>query len=64
MDTKARFLKIYANLPYSAREEIVATVDEAPFTWNSARIEIENNTPKGRQILEFLVRLNIIKAND
>lgn len=64
MDIKARFFKIYANLPYAAREEIIATIENMPFTWNSARIEVENDTPKGKQILELLTQLNIIKEHD
>lgn len=60
-DWKATFLKVYANLPFAAREEIIAVVDEAPFTWNSARIEIEQETEKGRKILEQLRALDILK---
>lgn len=63
-DWKTKFLKTYANLPYSAREEIIAVLENAPFTWNSAKIEIENDTPKGQQILELIVKLNIIKNDD
>lgn len=61
MDIKARFLQIYANLPLNQRTEIVVVVDDEPFTWNSAKIEIENDTEKGKQILDKLVDLQIIK---
>lgn len=32
MDLKAKFQKIYANLPLGARSEIVATIDGEPMT--------------------------------
>ena len=63
MDWKAKFLKTYANLPYSAREEIIAVIENEPFTWNSARLEIEQDTPKGKQILDSMVTLHILKDN-
>lgn len=63
MDLKSRFLKIYANLPLSAREEIVVVVDDEPLTWNAAKIEVENDSPKAKQILEVLIKLKII-ANE
>lgn len=64
IDWKAKFLKVYANLPFSAREEIIAVIDDDPFTWNSARLEIEHDTPKGKQILETTIKLRILKDNE
>lgn len=61
MDMKARFQQIYANLPLNQRVEIIVVVDDEPFTWNSAKIEIENDTEKGKQILDKLIELQLIK---
>ncbi len=62
---KEKFFRIYANLPFNIRNsEIIAVVNSEPFTWNAARIEIENNTKKGDEILERLIKLKIIKQND
>lgn len=61
MNLQAKFLQIYANLPLNQRSEIVVVVDDEPFTWNAAKIEIENNTDKGKEILEKLVELGIVK---
>jgi len=61
MTPKDKFRKIYANLPYNLREEIIAVVDGSPFTWNAARIEVENDTEKGKKILENIVKIGIIK---
>ncbi|MFH1601698.1 MAG: hypothetical protein ABIB61_01950 [Candidatus Shapirobacteria bacterium] len=59
---KERFFQIYANLPFNIRNgEIIAVVDGEPFTWNAARLEVENNTKKGEEILGKLIKLKIIK---
>lgn len=60
MDKKTQFLKVYANLPLGAREEIVAVVDSEPLTWKVAKLEIEQDTLKGKQVLETLVNLKIL----
>jgi len=61
MDKKVKFLQVYANLPLALRKEIIAVIDNEPLTWNSASIEIENNTRKGQEILEKLTKMEIIK---
>lgn len=60
MDLKAKFLRIYANLPLNQRGEIVIVIDDEPLTWNAARIEIENDTDKGKEILDKLIKIGII----
>ena len=60
MDRKAQFLKIYANLPQALREEIIAVVGGEPYTWQSAKLEIEHDTPIGKEILELLINLKIL----
>lgn len=57
---REKFLKIYANLPLTLRGEIVAILDGEPITWNSAYIEIDNDTKKGKEILDKLNRLGIL----
>ena len=57
---KAKFIKIYANLPLATREEIVAVVNGEPFTWQAAKLEIEQDTPLGKDILELLIKLKIL----
>lgn len=61
MKRKTKFLRIYANLPLTHRSEIIVVVDNEPLTWNAAKIEIENDTPKGKEILEKLVKMRILK---
>jgi len=58
---KARFLKVYANLPINFRNEIVLVLENSgPITWNVAFIEINNDTELGKIILERLAKLKII----
>lgn len=57
---KARFLKIYANIPLNLRNEIVVVIDDQPLSWNAAKIEIENDTSVAKQILDKLVKMQIL----
>lgn len=61
MNLRAKFLQIYANLPLNQRNEIVIVIDNEPMTWNAVRVEIENDTEKGKEILKKLIDLQIIK---
>ena len=61
MDLKARFLKIYANLPLGVREEVVIVIDSEPLSWKAAQLEVEQNTKKSKEILEQLYKLQILK---
>lgn len=60
MDKKQRFYKVYSNLPLGLREELVAVVDKEPISWCVAKLEIDENTKKGEEILDQLIRLEII----
>jgi len=61
METKTKFLRVYANLPLSHRSEIIVVLNDEPLTWNAARIEIENDTLKGKEILEKLIKMKILE---
>ena len=57
---KAKFLKIFGNIPESLRRDIIAVIEGKPYTWNVAYIEIKNDTQLGRKILKSLKELEII----
>lgn len=57
---KEKFLKIYANLPLGLRSEIICVAEDQPISWNVAFVEIDQNTPKSKTILETLDKLNLI----
>ena len=60
-DKKEKFLRIFANIPEKIRgEEVIAVVDDKPFTWNNAVIEVKNDTDLGRKILKQLEKIEVI----
>jgi len=59
-ENKSKFQRTYANLPSAAREEVIAVIEGEPYTWKSARLEVENETQVGTKILESLVKLGIL----
>jgi len=61
LGNREKFLKIYANLPISVRQEIILVLDDnQPITWNAAFIEVNANTEISKVILEKLQGLEII----
>ena len=60
MNDYSKFLKVYANLPKKIRQGIVAVIDGEPYTWESAYIEIINNTELGKKIYQKLISMEII----
>lgn len=59
-DKKAKFLRVYANVPDNLRDDIIVVVDEKTYTWNSAYFEIKNNTPLGQKLLKELIVTGLI----
>lgn len=58
---KARFLRVYANLPIASRNEIILVLDDrGPITWNVAYLEISQETKLGEIIFKKLVEFNFI----
>jgi len=57
---KSQFIKKYANLPIGVREDIVIVIDGEPLTWKAAKLEIEQETKKGKGILQELVILKLL----
>ena len=58
---RAKFLRAFANLPQKVRsEDIIAVIDNQPFTWNSAAIEIQNESEVGAKILNVLRKLGVL----
>lgn len=62
MDSLAtKFQQIYVNLPLNQRQEVVVVIDDEALSWNALKLEIDNDTEKGREGLEILAKLGIIK---
>lgn len=60
MDLEERFYKAYNNLPLGIRDEVILVINDESVTWKVARLEIENDTPLSKEILEKLAELEII----
>lgn len=60
MDKKESFYQVYANLPLELRQEVILVLDGEPISWQVAKIEVDNNTALGKQILEKLDSLEVI----
>lgn len=56
----SKFQVIYANVPEKMRSEIIAVVDDKPYSWDAAYFEMKNNTGLGKTIYEQLIKMDII----
>ena len=59
-DLKQIFYKMYANLPISVRNQIVAVVKNEPMTFSVIKLELDNNSDYGMEAIKQMRRLNII----
>lgn len=60
-ENKEKFLRIFANIPDKIRaEDIIAVVDNKPFTWHTAMIEVKNETELGHKILQILEKIGVL----
>lgn len=53
-DNRSKFLKIYANVPEDLRGDILIVVDGKSYTWDTAYLEIKDNSELGKKILKAL----------
>ncbi|MBI3588229.1 hypothetical protein HY995_01490 [Candidatus Micrarchaeota archaeon] len=61
---RSMFVRTYAAVPAKLREEIVVLVDERPFNWNSAFLEIQGRTETGDSILRHLDELGLLSVDE
>ena len=66
-EEKARFLRVYQNLPLNERRNTILVLEEKgkapdkkPVSWDIAYIEISEETKIGVIILNKLIKLNLI----
>lgn len=58
-ELRSRFLTVYAAVPNKMRGEIIALVDDKPYNWDSAYIEVFGSTSAGKEILKHLENMGI-----
>jgi len=56
----SRFQVVYASVPEKLRNGVIAVVDERPYSWNAAYLEMSNGTELGEKIFEKLIETAII----
>ena len=59
-DKREKFLKVYAEIPEGLRSDIMAVVDGKTYTWDTAYLEVKDDTDLGKKILKTLVTVGII----
>jgi len=59
-DKRERFLKNYAEVPEGLRSDIIAVISGKTYTWDTAYLEIKDDTELGKKILKTLVVVGII----
>ena len=59
-ELKAKFMRVYANLPVPERSQVVAIVDEKPYSWDVAYAEISHNNELGNKILKMIKLTGIL----
>jgi hypothetical protein len=63
---KSIFLRFYPNLPLNVRRDVVLNSPEfgGPITWEVAYREIQGSSEIGEKILQKLIELKFIPANE
>lgn len=56
----SKFQTIYANVPEKLRSEIIAVIDDKPYSWDAAYFEMKNGTESGKTIYNQLIEMDII----
>lgn len=60
-ELRAKFLKTYANIPLTLRDEIVLVLDDyGALTWKTAYFEVKNKSKQSERILKELSELKLI----
>ncbi len=60
-DKRAKFMRIFANIPGKIRgEDVIVVIDDEPFTWNAAMIEVKNDSELGKKIIKKLEKTRIL----
>lgn len=58
---KAKFLKLFANVPRPLRKEIIVLVNEMPLSWDTAYGEVQKDTKEAKNLLYHLKKMEVLK---
>jgi predicted glycosyltransferase len=60
-EERVKLEKIFSNLPEKIRkEDIIVVIEDRPYTWNAAYLEVKNKSELGEKILKKLKDMGII----
>lgn len=59
-DKRAKFMRMFADVPEHLRKDVLVVVDKKPYTWNTAFLEAKDNTPLGKKIIKVLEEMGIL----
>ncbi len=59
-DLRAKYHRMFANLPIGIRSDIIAVIDKQPMTYYVCWLEINQKTKMGDRILIYLDELRLI----
>ena len=59
-EKKVKFLKAYAHLPETIRQQIIVVVDGKTYTWGSVYFEVKNKTEISEELLNTLIAMKLI----
>lgn len=58
---RSNFLKAYASVPEKLREDVIAIIDEKPYSWNASFVEVNGKTALGDKIIKQLEQIGMFK---
>ncbi len=59
---KSKYYGIFARVPAPLRDEIIAVIDDEPYTWRTANVEIERgNKKKAEALLKQLKKMGLFQ---
>ncbi|MEY4723169.1 MAG: hypothetical protein RLZZ324_682 [Candidatus Parcubacteria bacterium] len=57
---REKFLQAFANVPVSVRDQIILVIHGQPYTWNTACLEVRQDTALGKEIVEGLKNIGLL----
>lgn len=59
-ELKAKFLKVFANVPLPLREEIIVMIEDKPLSWNTVYAEFKMDTVNVKEIITRLKLIGVL----
>jgi len=60
---RAKFLKAYSSVPEKLRDDVIAIINDKPYSWNASYVEILAKTALGDSIITKLEEVGLFKED-